>query len=168
MGKVIGLRNLLAVRRRLRTEGRRVVFTNGTFDILHRGHVEYLSRARRLGDILIVGLNTDASIRKIKGPRRPINRNADRAAVLAGLAAVDYVCFFGSATPLRMIERLLPDVLVKGADWKPGAIVGGDVVRRHGGTVRRIALTRGRSTTSTIRRVLSAYGCAEQRSDAGR
>jgi D-glycero-beta-D-manno-heptose 1-phosphate adenylyltransferase len=158
MGHVVTLRRLLAVRRHLRAEGKCVVFTNGTFDILHRGHVQYLARARRLGDVLIVGLNTDASIRKIKGPRRPINRNADRAAVLAGLASVDYVCFFGSETPLRMIERLLPDVLVKGADWRPGSIVGSEVVRRHGGRVRRIPLTRGHSTTSVIKRVLTAYG----------
>jgi D-beta-D-heptose 7-phosphate kinase/D-beta-D-heptose 1-phosphate adenosyltransferase len=159
MGRILPLGRLVKIRRRLRAQGKRVVFTNGTFDILHRGHVEYLARARRLGDVLVVGLNTDASIRRIKGPRRPINRNADRAAVLAGLASVDFVCFFGSPTPLAMIERLLPDVLVKGADWRPGAIVGGDVVRRYGGTVRRIPLTRGRSTTSVIERVLAAYGC---------
>jgi D-beta-D-heptose 7-phosphate kinase/D-beta-D-heptose 1-phosphate adenosyltransferase len=159
MEKVISLPRLLAARRRLRRQGKRVVFTNGTFDILHRGHVQYLARARRLGDVLVVGLNTDASIRKIKGPNRPINGNADRAAVLAGLASVDYICFFGSATPLRLIECLLPDVLVKGADWRPGTIVGGDVVRRHGGSVRRIALTRGRSTTSVIERILAVYGC---------
>ncbi len=159
MGRVVPLRTMAAIRRRLRAQGKRVVFTNGTFDILHRGHVDYLSRARRLGDVLIVGLNTDASIRKIKGPRRPINRGADRAAVLAALASVDYVCFFRGTTPLNMITRLVPDVLVKGADWKPGSIVGGDVVRRHAGTVRRIPLTRGRSTTSVIQRVLTAHGC---------
>lgn len=163
MGKVVTMRQLLVLRRRFRAGGERVVFTNGTFDILHRGHVEYLGKARRLGEVLVVGLNTDASIRKIKGPRRPINRNADRAAVLAGLAAVDYVCFFGSETPQRLIEQLLPDILVKGADWRPGTIVGGDVVRRNGGTVRRIPLTPGRSTTSMIDRILAAYDCSGKR-----
>jgi rfaE bifunctional protein nucleotidyltransferase chain/domain len=163
MGKVLSVRKLVAIRRRLRAQGKRVIFTNGTFDILHRGHVQYLAKARRMGDVLMVGLNTDASIRRIKGPRRPINGNTDRAAVLAGLASVDFVCFFGSATPLRLIEQLLPDVLVKGADWRPGSIVGGDVVRRHGGSVRRIALTRGRSTSSIIERVLAAYDCSAGR-----
>lgn len=163
MGKVITLRTLLTLRRRLRSQGKRVVFTNGTFDILHRGHVEYLARARRFGDVLVVGLNTDASIRRIKGPRRPINGNVDRAAVLGALAAVDYICFFGSDTPRRLIARLLPDVLVKGADWRPGTIVGGDVVERHGGMVRRIRLTPGRSTTSIIDRVLAAHGCTGRR-----
>jgi rfaE bifunctional protein nucleotidyltransferase chain/domain len=163
MEKVIPAGKLVALRRRLRARGKTVVFTNGTFDILHSGHVQYLTKARRMGDVLVVGLNTDASIRKIKGPRRPINGNADRAAVLAGLAAVDYICFFGTATPLRLIERLLPDVLVKGADWRPGSIVGGDVVRRHGGKVRRVALTRGRSTSTIIERVLAAYDCSAGR-----
>lgn len=130
------------------------MFTNGTFDILHRGHVEYLTKARRLGDVLIVGLNTDASIRRIKGNGRPINPNRDRAAVLAGLAAVDYVCFFGDDTPERLIRTLVPDVLVKGADWKAGDIVGSDIVRGHGGVVRRIRLTPGRSTTGIIRRIV--------------
>ena len=163
MGKVVTTRHLLALRRRFRAQGKRVVFTNGTFDIIHRGHVEYLAKARLLGDVLVVGLNTDASIRRIKGARRPINPNADRAAVLAGLSAVDYICFFRSETPQRLIEQLQPDVLVKGADWRPGAIVGGDVVRRQGGSVHRIALTPGRSTTSIIDRILAAYDCAGKR-----
>ncbi len=153
MGQLVSQDTLRALRRRFRRQGRRVVFTNGTFDIIHRGHVEYLTKARALGDVLIVGLNTDASIRRIKGEGRPINPNRDRAAVLAGLAAVDYVCFFGDNTPARLIRSLVPDVLVKGADWKEGEIVGSDVVRAHGGAVRRIRLTPGRSTTSIIRRI---------------
>jgi D-beta-D-heptose 7-phosphate kinase/D-beta-D-heptose 1-phosphate adenosyltransferase len=156
-GKVVTLRRLRVVRADFRRRGRRVVFTNGTFDILHRGHVDYLARARRLGDVLIVGLNTDASIRRIKGPRRPLNRAADRAAVLAALACVDYVVLFGEDTPERLIRALLPDVLVKGADWKPGSIVGGDVVRAGGGVVRTIPLTRGRSTTGLIERILRVH-----------
>jgi rfaE bifunctional protein nucleotidyltransferase chain/domain len=157
MGKVVSLPALARIRARLRRQGKRVVFTNGTFDILHRGHVEYLAAARKMGDILIVGLNSDASIRRIKGPARPINRAPDRAAVLAGLASVDYIALFGGDTPYRMISRLLPDVLVKGADWKKAAIVGGDIVREHGGSVRTVRLTPGRSTTNVIARVLRAY-----------
>ncbi|HUI64752.1 MAG TPA: D-glycero-beta-D-manno-heptose 1-phosphate adenylyltransferase [Bacteroidota bacterium] len=157
MGQVLTLSRLERIRKRLRRQGKRVVFTNGTFDILHRGHVDYLARARAMGDVLMVGVNTDASIGRIKGPSRPINRASDRTAVLAALACVDYVCLFGEDTPRRMIQRLLPDVLVKGADWKIPAIVGADVVRAHGGSVRRVRLTRGRSTTALIRRVLHAY-----------
>lgn len=157
MGKVVSLTTLVRIRARLRRQGKRVVFTNGTFDILHRGHVEYLAAARKMGDILIVGLNSDSSTRRIKGPERPINRSADRAAVLAALASVDYVCSFGEDTPHRMIRRLLPDVLVKGADWKKAAIVGNDVVKENGGSVRTVRLTPGRSTTNIIGRVLRAY-----------
>jgi rfaE bifunctional protein nucleotidyltransferase chain/domain len=155
MGRLVSQRALRDLRTRFRRQGRKVVFTNGTFDIIHRGHVEYLTRARALGDVLIVGLNTDASIRRIKGEGRPVNPNRDRAAVLAGLAAVDYVCFFGDDTPERLIRSLVPDVLVKGADWKAGEIVGSDVVRAHGGVVRRIRLTPGRSTTGIIDRILN-------------
>ncbi len=158
MGMIVSRDRLRAVRRALARRGMRVVFTNGTFDILHRGHVEYLEAAKRLGDILVVGLNSDASIRRIKGNGRPINSNRDRAVVLSALSAVDYVCFFGEDTPARLIELLVPDVLVKGADWKPGDIVGRDVVLRHGGVVRRIPLTRGRSTTGVIGRILRVYG----------
>lgn len=157
MGKVVALRSLVAIRRRLRKQNKKVVFTNGTFDILHRGHVEYLARARALGDVLIVGLNSDDSIRRIKGPRRPINPAADRAAVLAALEAVDYICFFSDDTPLRLIRALLPDVLVKGADWNVDAIVGKDIVEQHGGVVKTIRLTPGRSTTNIIQRILEAY-----------
>ncbi len=157
MGSVVTLKRLAGIRRRLRREGMTVVFTNGTFDILHRGHVEYLAAAKRLGDVLIVGLNTDASVRRIKGNGRPINRGADRAAVLAALGMVDYVCFFGEDTPARIIARLIPDVLVKGADWKKADIVGRDVVEQHGGTVRTVRLTAGRSTTNVIGRILQTY-----------
>jgi len=157
MGRVVTLGELRAIRSRLRAGGKRVVFTNGTFDIIHRGHVEYLAKARSFGDVLVVGLNTDASIRKIKGKGRPINPGGDRAAVLAALRAVDYVCFFRSTTPAHLIAQLMPDVLVKGADWKRADIVGGSLVERAGGRVRRVRLTPGRSTTSIIERVLRAY-----------
>ncbi len=157
MGKIVTLRQLLRIRRALARKRKSVVFTNGTFDILHRGHVEYLAAARALGDVLVVGLNTDASIRRIKGNGRPINRNADRAAVLAALQSVDYVCFFGANTPGRMIQQVVPDVLVKGADWNIDAIVGRDVVEQHGGAVKRIRLVPGRSSTGIIERILNTY-----------
>ena len=157
MGQVVGLRTLSRLRGHLRRQRKRVVFTNGTFDIIHRGHVEYLQAAKKLGDVLVVGLNTDASIRRIKGKGRPVNKNADRGAVLAALGCVDYVCFFGQDTPYTLIKALVPDILVKGADWKVGNIVGKDIVEKHGGVVRTIRLTRGRSTTNTIKRVLKAY-----------
>ncbi|MCK5573630.1 MAG: D-glycero-beta-D-manno-heptose 1-phosphate adenylyltransferase [Bacteroidetes bacterium] len=158
MWKIVGLQRLRAVRRDLKRRRKTVVFTNGTFDILHRGHVEYLAKAKALGDVLIVGLNSDSSIRRIKGKGRPINRGSDRAAVLASLASVDYVCFFSDDTPHKMISTLVPDVLVKGADWKLNEIVGRDVVEQHGGCVRRIRLTEGRSTTAILQRVLNVYG----------
>jgi rfaE bifunctional protein nucleotidyltransferase chain/domain len=157
VGHLVTLDRCVRLRRKSASEGKRVVFTNGTFDILHRGHVEYLAAAKKLGDILIVGLNSDASIRRIKGKNRPINPNRDRAAVLCALASVDLVVIFREDTPARVIARIIPDVLVKGADWKPGAIVGSDVVREHGGTVKTIPLTRGRSTTTVIERVLERY-----------
>ncbi len=157
MGRVLGVKKLARLRKTLRRQGKKVVFTNGTFDIIHRGHVEYLQAARKLGDALVVGLNTDASIRRIKGTGRPVNKNADRAVVLAALGCVDYVCFFRDDTPYRLIRALVPDVLVKGADWKVHDIVGKKVVEQHGGVVKTIRLTRGRSTSNTIERVLKAY-----------
>jgi rfaE bifunctional protein nucleotidyltransferase chain/domain len=157
MGTIIGIRQLVQVRHRLSKQGKNVVFTNGTFDIIHRGHVEYLFRAKRMGDVLIVGLNTDASIRRIKGRNRPINSNRERAVVLAALMPVDYVCFFDENTPRRIIDRLRPDVLVKGADWLKENIVGRQTVERYGGVVRTIRLTPKLSTTNIIERVLASY-----------
>jgi len=162
MGSVLAVQKLATIRRELRRRRKKVVFTNGAFDIIHRGHAEYLQAARRLGDVLIVGLNTDASIRRIKGKGRPINKNQDRAAVLSALGCVDYVCFFGADTPRRLIRALVPDVLVKGADWKIDEIVGRDVVEKQGGVVKTIRLVGGRSTTNTIERVLKAY-CSTSR-----
>jgi D-beta-D-heptose 7-phosphate kinase/D-beta-D-heptose 1-phosphate adenosyltransferase len=157
MGTILSTAAMVRARRTLKRKGLKVVFTNGTFDILHRGHVSYLQAARKLGDCLVVGLNTDASIRRIKGPKRPINPNRDRAEVLAALGCVDFVVLFGDDTPYKLIKTLVPDVLVKGADWKKGEIVGGDVVEAHGGSVRRIRLVSGRSTTNVIQRVLDVY-----------
>ncbi|HKP77374.1 MAG TPA: D-glycero-beta-D-manno-heptose 1-phosphate adenylyltransferase [Longimicrobiaceae bacterium] len=132
----------------------RVVFTNGVFDVLHRGHVEYLAAARALGDVLVVGVNTDASVRRLgKGAGRPVNPEDDRAYVLAGLAAVDWVTTFGEDTPRALIAALLPDVLVKGGDYTRDTIVGADEVEAAGGRVVTIPLVPGRSTTQILQRV---------------
>ena len=131
-----------------------VVFTNGVFDILHPGHVRYLRDARALGDLLIVGMNSDRSVKALaKAPGRPVNPESDRAEVLAALAAVDAVVIFDEDTPHAIISALQPDVLVKGADWGEDAIVGRDVVEARGGKVVRIALAEGYSTTAIIQRV---------------
>ncbi|HEU4630111.1 MAG TPA: D-glycero-beta-D-manno-heptose 1-phosphate adenylyltransferase [Gemmatimonadaceae bacterium] len=131
----------------------RVVFTNGVFDLLHPGHVDVLSVARRAGDALVVGLNSDASVRRLKGPERPIRSEAERAYVLAALAAVDAVVIFDQDTPLELIRLLEPDVLVKGGDYTEATIVGAPDVRARGGDVLVVPLTPGHSTTSTIARL---------------
>lgn len=133
----------------------RVVFTNGCFDILHRGHVEYLAFARSLGDRLVVGLNSDRSVRALKGPGRPVNPVDDRAVVLAGLASVDAVVVFDEATPQDLIAALLPDVLVKGGDYSPDTVVGGPEVIAAGGRVVIAPLVPGRSTTALLHKARS-------------
>ncbi len=153
MGNVVTLPEFIATRRQLKTEGRRVVFTNGVFDILHRGHVEYLAKTRTLGDVLIVGLNADDSVRRLKGSGRPIVGQADRAIVLASLAAVDYVCLFDEDTPLQLIQAIVPDVLVKGADWSIDKVVGREIVEAAGGRVLTIEFVPDRSSTSIIERI---------------
>jgi rfaE bifunctional protein nucleotidyltransferase chain/domain len=135
-----------------RPRSRRVVFTNGCFDILHRGHVEYLAAAREMGDALVVGVNSDASVCRLKGPDRPINPEDDRAMVLAALQAVDAVTIFGEDTPRELISRLLPDVLVKGGDYTADAVVGAADVIAAGGEVAIVPLVPGRSTTNILRR----------------
>ena len=145
--------NLTRLIASLRRAGKRIVFTNGVFDILHRGHVDYLSRARAFGDILFVGLNTDASVRRFKGSARPLQKQADRAAILLALKAVDYVVFFGEDTPDRLIRLVKPDVLVKGADYMISEIVGAEFVKSCGGEVKRVRLTKGRSSTALIRKL---------------
>ena len=138
---------------RLRAEGKRLVFTNGVFDLLHPGHVRYLAEARREGDALIVAVNSDRSVRAIKGPSRPINPERDRAEVLAALACVDAVVVFDEDDPHAIISAVQPDVLVKGADWSADAIVGRDVVEARGGRVVRIRFADGYSTTSILDRI---------------
>ncbi|MEE9542572.1 MAG: D-glycero-beta-D-manno-heptose 1-phosphate adenylyltransferase [Thermodesulfobacteriota bacterium] len=134
-------------------KGKRVVFTNGCFDVLHAGHVRYLKKAKELGDILIVGLNNDSSVKKIKGRGRPVLPEAERAEILVALEAVDYVVLFKEATPEGLIKKILPDVLVKGADWKAQDIVGADVVKAAGGKVARVRLVKGKSTTNIIEKI---------------
>ncbi len=155
-GKVVPPAKAAALFSRLRGKGKRIVFTNGCFDILHAGHAKYLRKAASLGDVLVVGLNGDASVRRLKGEGRPIQREGDRAFLLASLACVDYVVIFREDTPGRLIERIVPHVLVKGGDWKGKEIVGGDFVRARGGSVRTIRFLPGRSTTSIIRRASGA------------
>ena len=156
-GKLLTVEEIVPLRAKWREEGKKVVFTNGCFDILHLGHVTYLSWARSQGDILVVGLNSDASVRRNKGPKRPIVCETDRAALLLALRCVDYVCIFDEDTPLRLITDIVPDVLVKGRDWA-GNVVGSDVVEAAGGCVRLADLVENHSTTGIIGRVLDVYG----------
>jgi len=137
----------------LRRAGKTVVFTNGVFDLLHPGHVRYLQHARSLGDALIVGLNSDRSVRANKGPTRPITPEAERAEILAALACVDAVAIFDAETPAEIIKRIQPDVLVKGADWAADAIVGRDTVEARGGKVVRVNIEPGWSTTGIIQKI---------------
>ncbi len=152
MSAATPLDELLAERSAWRAAGRRAVFTNGCFDLLHAGHVRLLEAARAQGDLLVVGLNSDASVRRLKGPSRPVVPEAERAEALRALEAVDRVVVYGEDTPLEAIRALVPDVLVKGADWAPGTIVGADVVEAAGGRVVRVELLAGRSTTGLIER----------------
>jgi len=152
--KILSIAALARAVRRAQARGKTVVLTNGCFDLLHAGHVTLLERAKHLGDLLVVAINSDRSMRALsKGPNRPSTPQRDRARVLAGLGCVDYVVIFNAPTPQRAIERLQPDVLVKGADWGPGAIVGSDMVRRRGGRVVRLPLLKGYSTTRIIERI---------------
>jgi D-beta-D-heptose 7-phosphate kinase/D-beta-D-heptose 1-phosphate adenosyltransferase len=135
-------------------QGFDVVFTNGCFDILHQGHIEYLEQARSLGDKLVVGVNADASVRKLKGDSRPINTETSRAYLLASLSFVDLVTTFEEDTPLELLTELIPDVLVKGGDYKEADVVGGEVVREHGGKVEILAFKEGFSTTAIEEKIL--------------
>lgn len=158
MGKVMNLKDLRAEREDLRQRGKTFVFTNGCFDIVHRGHVEILKRARGLGDVLAVGVNSDDSMRRIKGPRRPIVPENDRAAIVAALECVDFVTVFEDDTPERVIKELLPDVLVKGSDYELSEIVGRETVEAGGGRVARLDLYGDYSTESMFRRIAEIYG----------
>lgn len=155
MARVLDQGALAAFVRDARASGRRIVFTNGVFDLLHPGHLRYLQAARRHGDLLIVGLNSDASVRRNKGPERPINPEAERAEVLAALDCVDAVSIFDDDTPAEIIRRVQPDILVKGADWPADQIVGRDTVEAGGGKVILEPVERGYSTTAIVKRIQS-------------
>jgi len=157
MGKPLGRTDLLKELQAIRKNGLKIVFTNGCFDLLHMGHVHYLSQARQLGDVLIIGLNSDDSVRRLKGENRPIVPQADRAGVLCGLNCVDYVCIFDEETPDRIIREVAPDVLVKGGDYRPDQIVGADFVTKRGGRVVVIPALEGRSTQSIIESILRKF-----------
>jgi rfaE bifunctional protein nucleotidyltransferase chain/domain len=150
------LAGAIALVDRSRAAGRRIVFTNGVFDLLHAGHVRYLQHARSLGDVLIVGLNSDASVRANKGPGRPITPESERGEILEALTPVDAVVVFDEETPYDLIKAVQPDVLVKGADWAEDAVVGRDIVEQRGGRIVRVALEPGRSTSAIIQKITSS------------
>ena len=161
LDKVVTIEKAKTLRQQAKAAGKKVVFTNGVFDILHRGHVEYLEKARGLGDLLIIGLNSDSSVRRIKGPQRPLCNQDDRAVVLSALSCVDHLVLFDEDTPQKLIESLIPDSLVKGADYSVEQIGGADVVLKNGGKVIPIELTPGKSTSGLIKRIVAAYGAGE-------
>lgn len=153
MGSVVNLSDCVKELSSKR-QNKKVVFTNGCFDLLHVGHVRYLQDARRLGDFLIVGLNSDSSVRQLKGEERPVQTESDRAEILAALSGVDYVVIFSEETPLHLIEAIKPDVLVKGGDWTIDKIIGSQFVILNGGEVKSLPFHQGRSTSSIIQKVL--------------
>jgi len=157
MGRIVSREELQSIRKGLRGQKKKVVFTNGVFDLIHRGHIDYLTRAKALGDVLIVGVNGDDSVRRIKGSNRPLVPESDRLFIVSNLCPVDYACLFHEDTPFELIKQLTPDVLVKGADWKIKDIVGKDVVEAAGGTVAAIDLVPDHSTSSLITKILERF-----------
>ena len=151
--KIKTLNTLKELVEKLKKQGSKIVFTNGCFDILHYGHAKYLQDAKKAGDILVVGVNSDASIRKIKGKNRPVVDEKNRLGLLAALESIDYLTLFKEATPLRVIQEIKPDILVKGADWNKNNIVGSDFVLRYGGKVKTVKLVKGLSTTDLIKKI---------------
>jgi D-beta-D-heptose 7-phosphate kinase/D-beta-D-heptose 1-phosphate adenosyltransferase len=149
MGRVKLLDELIKELDQVR-ERKKIVFTNGCFDLLHIGHIRYLQQARSLGDILVVGINSDTSVRAIKGPTRPIQNQSDRAEILAALECVSYTTIFSEQTPLELIKKICPHILVKGGDWQPAQIVGSDFILARGGAVRSLQFVAGRSTTNIV------------------
>lgn len=154
---VLTREEIINVRKQLKQESKKVVFTNGCFDILHAGHVDYLNKAKAAGDVLIVALNSDKSTRSIKGEKRPIVNERERGFIMANLKAVDFVTFFDEDTPAEIISELIPDVLIKGADWDINKIVGKDIVESNGGEVKTIEFVNFQSTTNIIDTVLERY-----------
>jgi rfaE bifunctional protein nucleotidyltransferase chain/domain len=157
MKNILSKASMKFMREKFKEEKKKVVFTNGVFDVIHSGHIDYLIKAKKLGDILIVGLNSDSSVKKIKGEKRPIINQAERAFVLSNLKPVDYVVLFEEETPLNLIKAIVPDVLVKGSDWSLDKIVGSDVVLNNGGEVKNISFVNDQSTSRIIDLILSRY-----------
>jgi len=155
--KIKERKDLTRIIKNLKAKGKRIIFTNGCFDLLHVGHVRYLEEAKALGDVLVIGVNSDSSVRKIKGPERPILPVEERIEILSGLECVDYVAVFNEPDPLELITSLLPNVLVKGGDWTKEQIVGGEVVERSGGEVVIIPFIQGVSTSNLIEIILKRY-----------
>lgn len=152
---ILEIDDFIEIREKLRSEGKKLVFTNGCFDIIHRGHVEYLNQAKSLGDILIVGVNSDRSVRGLKGDDRPVNTEKDRAFIIDNLKSVDFVVIFDEDTPINIIKKIIPEFLVKGGDWKEEDIVGWDVVKQNGGKVMSLQFIDNYSTTNIINKMRS-------------
>jgi D-glycero-beta-D-manno-heptose 1-phosphate adenylyltransferase len=165
MGKIVSQDDLIRLAAQEKSHGRRVVFTNGCFDLLHPGHVRCLAEARALGDVLVVAINSDGSVRGNKGPERPLVPQQDRAEVLAALSSVDYVTIFDEPTPRELISRVLPNILVKGADWAPDEVAGREEVEAAGGRVISIPLAQGYSTTSLVQRIRKAEAAPSNDAD---
>ncbi len=157
MNSIKTLEEMKEIRQQFKDQNKRVVFTNGCFDIIHAGHIDYLSKAKALGDVMIVGLNSNASVMRIKGSKRPILKAAERSFILSNLKPVDYVVLFDEDTPKLLIEELLPDILVKGADWEIGNIVGKDVVIANGGEVKTIEFVNDQSTSKIIKIIVERF-----------
>ncbi len=160
--EIISWRDLAQRSRELQKAGKKVVFTNGVFDLIHPGHIRYLEEARAMGDVLIVALNTDESVARLKGPKRPILPLAERARILAALEAVDYVTAFEQDTPQEILEVLRPDVLVKGGDYRPDQVVGKDLVESYGGVCRTLKFVDGFSTSAVIERIIEMTKFAQR------
>lgn len=154
---ILKLEEFLPIRAKLKEQGKKLVFTNGCFDLIHIGHIRYLKKAKELGDFLLVAINSDSSIKKIKGPNRPIINEVERAEIIASLKFVDFVIIFSETTPQRIIQKILPDILVKGSDWKIEEIVGREIVEKNGGKVLTIPLVEGASTSSIIEKIIKIY-----------
>ena len=155
--KIRERKTLLRIIKDLKAKGKRIVFTNGCFDLLHIGHIRYLEEARALGDFLVVGVNSDSSVRKLKGPQRPVLPEEERAEILSGLGCVDYITLFDEIDPLKLITSLHPHILVKGGDWTKEQTVGKEVVERSGGEVVIIPFVKGASTSNLIKTILGRY-----------
>lgn len=155
---ILDRKKLIAAVKSLKKRGKKIVFTNGCYDLLHAGHVRFLKAAKKMGDVLLLALNSDSSVKRIKGPKRPVTPELERAELMASLACVDIVTLFKEDDPYNIIKDVVPDVLVKGGDWALDRIIGADVVRANGGKVRNIRYIKGKSTTNIIKKVLESYG----------